>query len=90
MLTPQGAPPSEGNIMRRLSTTLVGMAMLFTAGSGFAEEGKAETAGKKVDEAAQDTKAAAKRTSRKIKRGAKKAKQKAGEAVEDAGKKMQE
>jgi len=65
---------------------------LFTLGVGFsalAEEGKAEKAGKKVDETADKAEDGVKKTAKDTKRAAKRTKKKAGEKVEEAGDRMQ-
>ena len=60
------------------------------AGVATAEEGKAEKAGRKVDEAAGDARADVKKAEHATTKKAKKAKRKTGEAVEEAGEKIKE
>ena len=55
-----------------------------------AEEGKAEKAGKKVDEAADRAEGDANHAGHVVKKKAKKAQRKTGEAVEEAGDKIKE
>ncbi len=72
---------------RLINVLFTGFVSLSSA-AAFAEEGPAERAGRKTDEAGREAKSDAKRAGRATKRGAKKAKHKTGEKMEDAGDKM--